>query len=78
MTTPIPVTVRHAHCFQDNLSDNKKTLCLEIDVWEDGSGKARVNDVELTEFCHMADKSGRKKICRMLRQAADLIEEGRV
>lgn len=72
----IPMHVRHADCFQDNLQSQKKTLRLEIDMWQDGSGKARIDDVELNDFLVVADQAGRKKVIRLLRQAADAIEGG--
>lgn len=64
--------------FNPDKVSKKKTLKLEIDVWPDGSGDAKVNDVQLSQFIRVVDSSpaSRKGIVKMLRQAADVVEAG--
>lgn len=51
---------------------------LTISMWPDGSGDAKVNDVELKSFVQFIENTphGRKRVIKMLREAADLIEQG--
>lgn len=68
--------IRNADSFNPERQAKKQTMRLELDIWRDGSGKARVNDLELMRFVKTADKSGRDNTVKMLRQAADMIEKG--
>ena len=65
-----------AACFDSSRQAEKKTLTLEIDIWPDSSAAASVNNQGLPEFLKTANDVGRKRIIRMLRDAADLIERG--
>jgi hypothetical protein len=62
----------------DVYNSKKKGMCqtLTLAMWPDGSGEAKVNDIELRHFIRFVDNTprGRKRVIKMLRDAADLIE----
>ena len=66
------MSVADSDCFKSS-KENEKVV---LELWRDGSGKAKVGEMQLNDFVRMADESGRQKIVNMLRQAADLIESG--
>lgn len=51
---------------------------LTLSMWKDGSGKAEVDGRELKDFVKFVDNTphGRLRVIKMLRQAAELIEQG--
>lgn len=51
---------------------------LIVQVWPDGSAKAKVDDIELVQFTKLCKNypGGVDRIVRMLREAAVIIESG--
>lgn len=72
--------VTKADCYNPDKKDQKSIVTFTIENWQDGSAMARVNGIQLMEFIKRADENyfGRRKIVRMLREAADAIEGGMV
>ena len=68
--------VSEADSYNSNLNAQKQTLTLSM--WRDGSGKAEVDGKELKDFVKFIDNTphGRKRVIRMLKEAAELIEQG--
>jgi len=64
----------------DAYDATRKSACqkLVLSMWPDGSGKAEIDGTELKDFVKFIDNTpqGRKRVIRMLRDAADLIEQG--
>lgn len=68
--------VTQADAYQNGKDKEKQTLTLSM--WKDGSGKAEVDGRMLNDFIRFIDDTphGRKRVIRMLRDAADIIEQG--
>lgn len=68
--------VTDADAYDPNKVGMKQTLTLSM--WADGSGKAEVNGQELKDFVKFTESTphGRLRVIRMLREAAELIEQG--
>lgn len=68
--------VTEADAYNPKKAHGKQTLTLSM--WSDGSGKAEVNGRELKNFVKFIDNTphGRKRVIKMLTQAAALIEQG--
>lgn len=73
-----PPDVTKADCYNPNKINQKRRVIFTIDAWADGSANAIVNGVGLLEFLKLIDETyfGRRKMVRMLREAADAIENG--
>jgi hypothetical protein len=54
------------------------TCQLVLSMWEDGSGRAEVNGTQLKDFVKFIDNTprGRKRVIKMLREAAEMLEQG--
>jgi hypothetical protein len=68
--------VTEADAYNKKLDAQKQTLTLSM--WRDGSGKAEVDGRELKDFVKFIENTphGRKRVIKMLREAAELIEQG--
>lgn len=60
-----------------NSKQSKAKQTLTISMWRDGSGEAEVDGKQLNDFVKFIDNTphGRLRVIRMLRQAAELIEQ---
>ena len=61
-----------------NPAKSRAACQLVVSMWEDGSGKAEINGTQLKDFVKFIDNTprGRKRVVKMLRDAADMIEQG--
>ena len=68
--------VTESDAYDPMKAGEKQTLMLSM--WKDGSGSAYIDGNELRQFVEFVDNTphGRKRVIRMLRDAADLIEQG--
>lgn len=68
--------VSQADAYNKQQSNAKQTLT--ISMWKDGSGEAEVDGKQLSDFVKFVDNTphGRLRVVRMLKQAAELIEQG--
>lgn len=67
--------VIEADAYKPELTGQRQTLTLSM--WKDGSGKAEVDGKELKDFVRFVENTphGRLRVIRMLRDAAELIEQ---
>ena len=67
--------VTEADAYDPQKAGHKQTLTLSM--WPDGSGNAKIDGHELKNFVKFIDNTphGRLRVIRMLREAADLIEQ---
>lgn len=67
--------VPQADVYQPKQRSERQTLTLSM--WRDGSGEAEIDGKQLSDFVKFIDNTphGRLRVIKMLRQAAELIEQ---